>query len=257
MKLKVQFVIAIFFVLVVYIPAVEAQADLTFSGGNGTPLSITLQRAITYTINNTQCAASGPIFVFDEAGNPFGSGALITGSITYSFNGGAAQPITNTNSGVIAADVTPNDIFVYGSLAGVSSGSTVVLSAGTVTTTANVGAAPPANGSFATFLTNGNGVRCSANGVAAASPTAATVSIRGRVMTATGRGIKNVRLTLTDSNGQVRTASTSSFGYYRFLDVQAGETYILSAVGKHYTFSQPIRVLNINEDTDTVNFIAH
>jgi hypothetical protein len=89
------------------------------------------------------------------------------------------------------------------------------------------------------------------------APTAATVSVGGRVMTANGRGIRNVRLTLTDSNGEVRTATTTSFGYYRFDDVQAGETYILSAIGKRYTFSQPVQVLNINEATDAVNFIAN
>ncbi|MEJ7701590.1 MAG: choice-of-anchor Q domain-containing protein [Pyrinomonadaceae bacterium] len=88
------------------------------------------------------------------------------------------------------------------------------------------------------------------------APTAASVSISGRVTTASGRGIVNVRLTLTDSNGQIRTARTTSFGYYRFDAVQAGETYILSAIGKRYTFSQPVQVLNVNEETDAVNFIA-
>jgi len=67
----------------------------------------------------------------------------------------------------------------------------------------------------------------------------------------------NVRLSLTDSSGQVRTAMTTSLGYYRFDDVQAGETYILSATGKHYTFSQPLQVLNINEETNEVNFTAN
>lgn len=66
-----------------------------------------------------------------------------------------------------------------------------------------------------------------------------------------------MRLSLTDSNGQVRTVTTTSFGYYRFDDVLVGETYILSATGKHYTFSQPLQVLNINEETDGVNFIAN
>ncbi len=89
------------------------------------------------------------------------------------------------------------------------------------------------------------------------APTAATVSIGGRVTTMSGRGIVNVRLTLTDSNGQVRTATTTAFGYYRFEDVQVGETYILSASGKHYTFSQPLQVLNINEETDAIDFIAN
>lgn len=72
-----------------------------------------------------------------------------------------------------------------------------------------------------------------------------------------GRGIMNVRLSLTDSSGQIRTATTTAFGYYRFDAVQAGETYILSAVGKRYTFSQPAQVLNINEETDAIDFIAN
>ncbi len=88
-------------------------------------------------------------------------------------------------------------------------------------------------------------------------PTAAAVSISGRVMTINGRGIRNVRLSLTDSSGQIRTATSTAFGYYRFDDVQAGETYILSAVGKRYTFSQPVQVLNINEETNGVDFIAN
>ena len=89
------------------------------------------------------------------------------------------------------------------------------------------------------------------------APTAATVSVSGRVTTAGGRGIMNVRVSLTDSQGNVRTAITTSFGYYHFDDVQVGETYILAATGKHYTFSQPLQVLNINEENEQLNFIAN
>jgi hypothetical protein len=87
--------------------------------------------------------------------------------------------------------------------------------------------------------------------------TAATVSVSGRVISTTGRGIGGVRLSLTDSQGNVRTATTTSFGYYRFDDVQAGGTYILSASSKRYTFSQPVQVLNINEETNQIDFIAN
>ena len=89
------------------------------------------------------------------------------------------------------------------------------------------------------------------------APTAATVEVGGRVTTTSGRGILNVRLSLTDSQGNTRTTTSNSFGYYRFDDVQAGATYILSASAKHYTFSQPSQVLNINDETDQVNFIAN
>jgi hypothetical protein len=93
--------------------------------------------------------------------------------------------------------------------------------------------------------------------VAPVTPSAASVSIGGRVTTPNGRGIMNVRLTLTDSSGQIRTATTTSLGDYRFDDVEVGDTYILSATGKRYTFSQPVQILNINEETTEVNFIAN
>jgi hypothetical protein len=264
MKLKLQFIIAIFIALVIYIPAVQAQANPIFSGGNGKPLSITLTSPITYTISETTCQTSpgftgtGPLFLFDEAGNPFGGGTLrnFTGNITYSINGGAPQLITIGNSGTSNNSRTTNDIFVAGIVQSLPLGSTVVLSAGTITTTTDVAAPPPTSGSFTTFIVSNTSVRCSTNGVSVA-PTAATVSVSGRVMTMSGRGIMNVRLSLTDSNGEVRTATTTAFGYYHFDNVQAGETYILSAVGKRYTFSPPVQVLNINEETDAVNFIAN
>jgi len=93
--------------------------------------------------------------------------------------------------------------------------------------------------------------------ITAAPTTAASVSVGGRVMTASGRGIRNVSVALTDSNRNTRMAVSTSFGYYRFEDVAAGETYIISARGKRYTFIQPTQVLNINEDTEDVNFIAN
>ena len=90
-----------------------------------------------------------------------------------------------------------------------------------------------------------------------AAPTAATVSISGRVMTASGRGIRNVVIRSPDSQGNVRTAISKSFGHYRFMEVAAGETYIISARGKRYTFSQPSQVLNITEDTEGINFVGN
>ncbi len=87
--------------------------------------------------------------------------------------------------------------------------------------------------------------------------TAANVSIGGRVMTESGRGIRNVWVTLTDAGGNVRTATTTAFGYYRFADVAAGETYIITAFGKRYTFNQPSQVVNISGDLTDINFIGN
>ncbi len=187
MKLKLQFIIAIFIALVIYIPAVQAQANLTFSGGNNAPLTITLLNPVTYTINNTACtttglpATTGPAFLFDEAGNPFFNtfrNVTSTSTIRYSINGGAAQPITMANSGRASNDLTTNDIYVFGNTQSLPINSTVVLSAGTITTTGNVTAAPPANGSFPTFINNNFSIRCSTNGVSMAPTLEADTAFR-------------------------------------------------------------------------------
>jgi hypothetical protein len=47
----------------------------------------------------------------------------------------------------------------------------------------------------------------------AASP---ALEISGRVLTPDGRGLRNVVVTLTGSNGVERTVTISSFGYYHF-----------------------------------------
>ena len=87
-------------------------------------------------------------------------------------------------------------------------------------------------------------------------PMAGSVSVGGRVMTAHGRGIRNVVITMTDRQGNTRTATTSSFGYYQFQDVAAGETYILTATGKRFRFGENTQVHSITEDNENINFVA-
>lgn len=83
------------------------------------------------------------------------------------------------------------------------------------------------------------------------APTAATVLVSGRVFNPYGRSLKNARVQLTDSNGISRTVMTGQFGYFRFVDVVAGETYVVTVFSKQYRYSP--RVISINEDiTDLV-----
>jgi hypothetical protein len=88
------------------------------------------------------------------------------------------------------------------------------------------------------------------------NPTAASVSVSGRVFTAGGTGIGSAQVRLVDQSGQTRTALTSPFGYYRFNDVPAGENYVISVASKRYTFSQPVQLLTVNDSADDVNFTA-
>ncbi|MGI8786189.1 MAG: carboxypeptidase regulatory-like domain-containing protein, partial [Pyrinomonadaceae bacterium] len=90
----------------------------------------------------------------------------------------------------------------------------------------------------------------------AMQPTAAPVSVGGRVLTATGRGIGNARVSLTNANGETRMAMTNAFGFYHFADVESGATYILSVAAKRYRFENPTRVLSVNEEIENADFVA-
>jgi hypothetical protein len=86
----------------------------------------------------------------------------------------------------------------------------------------------------------------------ALAPTAATVSISGRILTADGNGLRNARVTLTDMSGNARTVLSGKLGNFRFTDVQAGETYIVSVASRRYIF-QP-QVVTPTEDITELSF---
>jgi len=88
------------------------------------------------------------------------------------------------------------------------------------------------------------------------APSAAQVTISGRVRTADGSGIRNVTVSLTMPNGETRFAATATFGYYRFDNIPAGGTCILGVAAKKFTFSQPTIVRTIHEDISDLDFVA-
>jgi hypothetical protein len=87
-------------------------------------------------------------------------------------------------------------------------------------------------------------------------PTAASVPVGGRILTSDGRGIRNAIVTMTDAEGNVRTATSSAFGYYRFADVPAGGTYVFRVWSKRYTFAQSSVIINVTNAVDDLNFTA-
>ncbi|MBA2495038.1 MAG: carboxypeptidase regulatory-like domain-containing protein [Acidobacteria bacterium] len=75
----------------------------------------------------------------------------------------------------------------------------------------------------------------------------------GRVSSAKGRGVTRARVYLTDQQGETRYAMTNSFGYFRFDDVPAGETYIVNVFSKSYQFSS--QVVTVTEEITELNFL--
>lgn len=90
----------------------------------------------------------------------------------------------------------------------------------------------------------------------AAGPTAAPVVVSGRVISASGRGIRNVMITMTDANGIERTTQSTAFGHYRFENVTAGETVTLTAKARRFKFDQSTIVRTTNESVSDADFIS-
>lgn len=87
-----------------------------------------------------------------------------------------------------------------------------------------------------------------------ASPTASDVSIGGRIFNSAGRPVVGAQINLTDPSGNVRYARSNMFGFYRFYDVSAGNTYLVNVSHKRFSFA-PQAVL-VNEELNNLNFTA-
>ena len=86
-------------------------------------------------------------------------------------------------------------------------------------------------------------------------PTAAGVSISGRIKTPSGGGLTNASVSITDMAGNISTARTGSFGYYKFEDVPAGGTYVIAVTSKRFSFTP--RIVTIGESVTDIDFVAN
>lgn len=83
-------------------------------------------------------------------------------------------------------------------------------------------------------------------------PTSAGVEVSGRVLTPDGRGLRNTVVSMVDSQGIHRTATTSSFGYYSFSEVEVGEAYVMSVDSRRYRFAP--RLVQVFDNLTDVDF---
>jgi len=88
------------------------------------------------------------------------------------------------------------------------------------------------------------------------APTAAGVSLSGRVRTSGSRGIRGAVLVLTAPDGSSRQTVTNTFGYFRFDRVAAGNTYTLQVISRRFAFASPFQLISVNEDIAGVDYVA-
>lgn len=84
--------------------------------------------------------------------------------------------------------------------------------------------------------------------------TSSGIDISGRVLTPDGRGLRNATVTVIDPQGNRRTATTGSFGYYRFYDVPAGSHVVVEVHSNRYRFDP--RVVATADTITDLDFTA-
>lgn len=105
------------------------------------------------------------------------------------------------------------------------------------------------------FVTNSGGANANASDIGAfelQAPTAASVSIGGRVLDTSGRGVSRAYVSMIGADNEIRTAQTNSFGYFRFDEVSVGEIYILQVRHKQYSFAP--QIITVKNDIKNLNF---
>lgn len=156
---------------------------VTFSGGGGTPLTLTLSEPVTYQITRAAPTGNAPIFVLqDVAIDESGIGLYdLSGNVTFSINSGPAQFALPLTSGALLTLVAfgAQNVYLSGSLPGVNVNDTVVISAGTLTTLTPFFAPAPANGDFNTFIADSNGNQISNLGTTNVPDTGSTLMLIG------------------------------------------------------------------------------
>ena len=79
-------------------------------------------------------------------------------------------------------------------------------------------------------------------------------TLDGRVVTSDGRGLRNATVSLTNSQGGVRTATASSFGFFSFDTVPTGETYTIRILSRSFRYSP--RTVAVDCDQSLSDFVG-
>lgn len=88
-------------------------------------------------------------------------------------------------------------------------------------------------------------------------PTAAELWLGGRIMDANGMPIRGITVQMYRvSTGETSTSNSSTFGYYVFRGLTAGETYVVNVASRQFRFDPPSQMVTIVDNISDLNFVA-
>ncbi|HTH50296.1 MAG TPA: hypothetical protein VL501_00085, partial [Pyrinomonadaceae bacterium] len=102
------------------------------------------------------------------------------------------------------------------------------------------------------YLARNGGTNGSLSKISANAPTAAAVSVSGRVLNSAGLGVRGTPVNIVDPQGNSRAIMTNAFGYYKFDQVQSGENYVMWVTSKQYRYSP--QVLEVKDELTGIDF---
>ena len=79
-------------------------------------------------------------------------------------------------------------------------------------------------------------------------------SVSGRILSTTGRPVRNARVTLTSTTGASISLATGSLGTFEFSGLAVGETYTVSVVAQRFTFTP--RMVSVAGEAVFLDIIA-
>jgi hypothetical protein len=120
------------------------------------------------------------------------------------------------------------------------------------------------DGTWTLYLRDDNGaslgvssVSISGWGVQFLSPTAAPVSVSGRVVTVAGEGVRGASVTISGGDlAYPMSVRTDALGRYSFTGLRPGVTYIISARAKRSVIANATRAMTLLDDLAGIDFIA-
>ncbi len=101
-------------------------------------------------------------------------------------------------------------------------------------------------------VTRPQGVGCEKGGAERSAPSAATATVRGRLVSTFNRSLANAGVSITNTaTGEVRYSRSNQLGYFNFQELEVGNIYVIEVNSKRFRFEN--YTFTLNEDlTDLV-----
>jgi serine protease AprX len=92
------------------------------------------------------------------------------------------------------------------------------------------------------------------SGISVLAPTAANVSVSGRVVDAHGVGVRGAVITITHGSGTEFRAQSNNFGNFTIQDVPAGRSYVVTASHRKFIFNPASLAISVDDDVAGLEF---